>query len=222
MGLWIKVCCIADEAEAAQAVEAGADALGLVSAMPSGPGVIADAAIARIARAVAPPTRSFLLTSRTDAAGIVAQQRSAGCTTLQLVDRVAPQQYPRLRAELPGVELVQVVHVTGAEAVAEAAAAAGMADALRLDSGDPTGRVKRLGGTGRVHDWGLSRAVVEASGASGSPVWLAGGLRPGNVAGAVRAVQPAGVDVCSGVRTAGRLDPEKLRAFIGEARGAAG
>lgn len=207
----LKVCCIADADEARLAIAHGADALGLVSAMPSGPGVIEDAAIATIARAVPPPVATFLLTSRTDAPSIAAQAQASGANTLQLVDHVPPAALTALRAELPGVRLVQVIHVLDAASVREAAEAAPHVDALLLDSGNPRLAVKELGGTGRVHDWALSRSIVEASPV---PVFLAGGLRADNVAAAVAAVRPFGVDVCSGVRTDGRLDAAKLAALV--------
>jgi phosphoribosylanthranilate isomerase len=119
----VKICCIADEAEARLAVTHGAAAIGLVSAMPSGPGVIDDTTVARVAAALrGEPVRSFLLTACTTADGIAAQHAAAGTTTLQLVDRVPLPELQRLRARVPGVELVQVVHVTGAAALAQALA----------------------------------------------------------------------------------------------------
>jgi phosphoribosylanthranilate isomerase len=214
----MKICCIASVADAWLAIRHGAAAVGLVSAMPSGPGVIADEAIARVAAAVPPPVATFLLTCEPDAAAIVAQQRRLGATTLQLCDRVVEGTYARLREALPGIRLVQVVHVTGEAAVAEAVAVAPHVDALLLDSGRPTAAVKELGGTGRIHDWAISRrirALVD------TPVFLAGGLTPENVRPAIDQVGPFGVDVCSGVRTAGRLDEAKLAAFMANACGAA-
>lgn len=207
----VKVCCISTVTEARTAVRLGADALGLVSAMPSGPGVIADDLIAEIARAVPPPVATFLLTSRQDAGTIAAQVRAARVNTVQIVDAVPPEMYPRLRDALPGVKLVQVVHVVDGRAVAEAEAAAEHVDAVLLDSGNPALAVKELGGTGRVHDWSLSRRIRESIGV---PLFLAGGLRADNVGEAVRAVQPFGLDLCSGVRTDGRLDEAKLAAFM--------
>lgn len=206
----LKVCCIASADEARVAITLGADALGLVSAMPSGPGVVDDATIARVAARVPPPVATFLLTARQDAQGIARQARRAGVNTLQLVDAVPRTELRALRAALPGVRLVQVVHVLDEASVAEALAVAADVDALLLDSGNPRLAVKELGGTGRVHDWALSRAIVADAPV---PVFLAGGLRAANVADAVRAVRPFGVDVCSGVRTDGRLDPAKLDAF---------
>lgn len=207
----VKVCCISSTDEARAAVALGADALGLVSAMPSGPGVIADALIAEIARAAPPPVATFLLTSSQHADAIAAEVRAAGVNTVQLVDAVAPEVYPRLRAALPGVKLVQVVHVAGEASVAEAE----HVDAVLLDSGNPALPVKELGGTGRVHDWSLSRRIRASVGVS---VFLAGGLRADNVGEAIRAVGPFGLDLCSGVRTGGRLDEQKLAAFIAAVR----
>ena len=207
----VKVCCIASVEEARAAVECGASALGLVSEMPSGPGVIPEELIAEIAARVPPPVATFLLTCRQDAASVVAQQRRCRVNTLQLCDRVPAEVYGELRAELPGVSLVQVVHVRGEESFEEAMNVARHVDALLLDSGKPDLAVKELGGTGRTHDWRVSRRVVEASPV---PVFLAGGLKPENVAEAVSTVRPFGLDVCSGVRTDGRLDAEKLKRFF--------
>lgn len=207
----VKVCCISSVEEARVAVECGAAALGLVSEMPSGPGVIAEELIAEIAARVPPPVATFLLTCEQEAGAIVAQQRRCGTNTLQLCDRVAPEVHKELRARLPGVRLVQVVHVGGPASVAEAVAYAPHVDALLLDSGNQSLPVKELGGTGRVHDWRLSREIRERAGV---PVFLAGGLNDANARAAVEAVAPFGLDVCSGVRDRGRLDPSKLKRFF--------
>jgi phosphoribosylanthranilate isomerase len=213
----IKVCCITTQEEAALAVRLGADALGLVSAMPSGPGVIPEVQIAAIAARVPPGVATFLLTSRTTAMEILTQHRRCGTNTLQLVDRVDPGVRATLREVLPGIKLVQVVHVTGDASVDEARQTAAGVDALLLDSGNPALPVKELGGTGRTHDWSLSRRIVDTVPV---PVYLAGGLTPANVGEAVRRVRPFGVDVCSGVRAGGRLDEARLAAFIAAVRAA--
>lgn len=207
----VKICCIATAEEAALAMACGASALGLVSAMPSGPGVITEEAIAQIVATVPPSMATFLLTARQEADAIIEQHRHCRTSTLQLVDHVAPAELARLRRGLPGIRLVQVIHVTDATSLDKARAAAPWVDALLLDSGNPSLAVKELGGTGRTHDWALSRRIVEAAGV---PVYLAGGLRASNVAEAIAQVQPFGLDVCSGVRTEGRLDGDKLRAFM--------
>ena len=213
----VKICCIASHAEAELAVRAGADAVGLVSAMPSGPGPIAEDLIARIAARVPPPVATFLLTSLRDAEAIVAQHRRCGTSTIQLCDAIGTGAYAALRRGLPGVRLVQVIHVQDAGSVEEAARAAPHVDALLLDSGNPRRAVKELGGTGRVHDWSLSRAIRDVVTV---PVFLAGGLRAANVREAMDAVGPYGLDVCTGVRTDGQLDPDKVMAFIAAARAA--
>ena len=207
----VKICCIASIAEAWLAIAQGASAVGLVSAMPSGPGPIAEELIAEIAAKIPPGVSSFLLTCRQDVAAIVDQQRRLRVNTIQICDRLPPGSYAQLREALPGVSLVQVVHVTGPEAVDEAIAIAPDVDAILLDSGNQSLPIKELGGTGRTHDWRLSRTIRESIDV---PLYLAGGLKPENVAAAVREVQPFGIDVCSGLRTEGRLDPQKLAAFF--------
>ena len=219
MTIRIKICCIATPEEAQLAISAGASALGLVSAMPSGPGPIADEQIARIARVVPPPIATFLLTCRQDARDVARQVRASGCNTVQICDELVGRAYDTLRAELPNVRLVQVIHVEGEASIDEALAVAPQVDALLLDSGRPKGAVKELGGTGRVHDWSVSTIIRQRSPV---PLFLAGGLNAENVSEAIRTVRPFGVDVCSGVRTGGKLDPVKLTAFVRAVHAAAG
>jgi phosphoribosylanthranilate isomerase len=207
----IKICCISSKEEARLAISYGADALGLVSQMPSGPGVISEELIVEIAKSIPPPIASFLLTSLQDAEAIIEQQRRCRTNTLQLVDRLPPGSHQRLREALPGIALVQVIHVRGPEALEEALEVAPFVDALLLDSGRPDLPVKILGGTGQVHDWTISRRIREAV---SIPIFLAGGLSAENARAAVEEVAPFGLDLCSSVRTDGRLDPQKLERFF--------
>jgi phosphoribosylanthranilate isomerase len=209
--LYVKICCIQDFEEARLAISAGASAIGLVSAMPSGPGPIDEAQIARIAAAVPAPTETFLLTAHTESEVIADQHRRCGTTAVQLVDHVNESELRRLRKLLPKVRIVQVIHVAGPDSIDEARTAAPLVDTLLLDSGNPRLAIKELGGTGRVHDWTHSRRIRDGV---GIPVLLAGGLHPGNARAAMECVQPAGLDVCSGLRTEGRLDAAKLRSFF--------
>ena len=197
-------------------IENGASAVGLVSAMPSGPGVINEELIAEIAAVVPPSIGSFLLTCEPDADSIIEQQRRLRVNTIQICDSLEEGSYQRLRAALPGVSLVQVIHVRAEESITEAVAIAPFVDGILLDSGNPTLAVKELGGTGRTHDWNLSVRIREAIRV---PLFLAGGLNAANVAAAIRRVRPFGVDVCSGVRTDGRLDQTKLKDFFAAVRG---
>ena len=212
----MKVCCIQDERELRLAVAAGADAVGLVSRMPSGPGPIPEERIAALARGVPPGVSAFLLTCETGPDAIARQHARTGTDTLQLCDRTTLPARREVRARVPSARLVQVVHVTGPESLDEALAAQEAAGALLLDSGRLDGAVKELGGTGRTHDWATSRRICEQAGV---PVFLAGGLTAANVRAAVDAVGPFGVDVCSGVRADGALDPARLDAFLAAVRG---
>ena len=209
----VKICCIASVEEARLAIQSGASAIGLVSEMPSGPGPIPEDLIAQIAATIPPAVGSFLLTCKQDAASIIEQQRRLRTNTIQICDRLESGTHEDLRKALPGISLVQVIHVTGPESVDEAIAVAPAIDAILLDSGNQSLAIKELGGTGRTHDWSLSRKIRESVSV---PVFLAGGLRETNVAQAISYVEPFGVDVCSGVRTNGELDELKLRAFFAE------
>ncbi len=207
----IKICCISSIEEAMTAIKYGASALGLVGQMPSGPGVISDELIFEIARTVPPPIATFLLTSEIYVSEIVAHHFKTFTNTIQIVDELRDGDYKQLKEALPTVKIVQVIHVLNEASVDEAVRISEQVDALLLDSGNPTLQVKVLGGTGNIHDWKLSRKIVEQSKA---PVFLAGGLNANNVKDALDKVQPFGLDLCSGVRTDKKLDPAKLEAFF--------
>jgi phosphoribosylanthranilate isomerase len=207
----VKICCIKTVKEARTAVLHGASAVGFVSKMPSGPGVIPETRIAQIVKTLPPAVSSFLLTCRKTVGQIVAQHRQCQTTTIQLCHPLKEETLRQLKKALPGIKLVQVIHVTGAEVVPQARTAAPWVDALLLDSGTPTGATQTLGGTGKTHNWQISRRVREQVPV---PVFLAGGLRPENVAEAIRTVRPYGVDVCTGVRKDSKLDEERLAAFM--------
>ena len=209
----VKICCISSLDEARMAIDAGASALGLVGQMPSGPGVISDELIFSISAAVPPPIGTFLLTSETSANGIINHWNRSHTNTIQLVDAVSKDTYQALRNSLPGVKLVQVIHVQHEKSVDEAIETAPYVDAILLDSGNPNLEVKELGGTGRTHNWKLSRKIRESISV---PVFLAGGLKPENIRQAIDEVKLFGIDLCSGVRTNGMLDAEKLNRFMDE------
>jgi phosphoribosylanthranilate isomerase len=207
----IKICCISSEEEARLAIALGADALGLVGKMPSGPGPIEDELIAAITRTIHPPIASFLLTSEQSSQRIIDHIRRTGANTVQIVDELTEGKYAHIREELPLLRLVQVIHVTGEESIDQALRVQDDIDAILLDSGNPKAAVKTLGGTGNTHNWDISRELVKAVKV---PVFLAGGLNAGNVQEAIQKVRPFGVDICSGVRTKGLLDAAKLEQFV--------
>lgn len=207
----VKICCISSVDEAMLAIEYGAAALGLVGHMPSGPGIINDELIKEIAEKVPPPIATFLLTSETKPQDIIAHYKKANTTTIQIVDELEKREYQTLRKELPNVKLVQVIHVTDESAIKEAVELSTYVDAILLDSGNTNLTVKELGGTGRIHNWEISRRIRQSI---KIPLFLAGGINKDNVRQAIEVVQPFGLDLCSSVRTDGKLDPEKLRDFF--------
>jgi len=215
MKVRIKICCISTISEALLAIETGADAIGLVARMPSGPGPIPDELIREIAQEVPPPVATFLLTSETSASEIIKHHLRTNTNTIQIVDLLSDGTYNQIKEALPSVKIVQVIHVINQNSVDLAVSLSESIDALLLDSGNPNLVIKELGGTGRVHDWKLSRQIRDNA---KCPVILAGGLNPDNVRQAVEAVHPYAVDVCSGVRTDGRLDKNKLSDFITSVR----
>ena len=194
------------------AIQAGASALGLVSHMPSGPGVISDTQIREIAQTVPPPIATFLLTSLQNADDIISQHKICNTNTLQLVDHIPHKELEKLRTTLSSVKLVQVIHVIDHTSVAEAKAVSPFVDALLLDSGNPNLTVKELGGTGRTHNWQLSQEIRNTC---PIPIFLAGGLNAQNVQEAIQTVQPFGLDLCSSLRTKDQLDPQKVSDFFG-------
>lgn len=211
----VKICCIATVEEAKMALIFGADILGLVAKMPSGPGTIDDDLIQKIIKSIPSETLTFLLSPKTNPYEIIAHQQLTGANCIQLVDIVKAEDYKILRDNLPNIKLIQVIHVIDKNSVKEAKQYAEVADMILLDSGNPNLSVKELGGTGRVHNWELSREIVESI---TKPVFLAGGLNPENVREAIAYVKPYGVDICSGVRTNGKLDLEKLKRFFEEVK----
>lgn len=207
----IKICCISSIGEAKTAIQYGTDALGLVGEMPSGPGIISDNLSAKICGSIPPPISTFLLTSYTSAKAIIEHHKKVNTSTIQIVDKIDVNEYEIIKTALPGIKLVQVIHVIDEQSIQQAFEIAPYVDAILLDSGNPSLSVKELGGTGRTHNWLLSKQIVKSI---EKPVFLAGGLNAENVQAAIETVQPFAVDLCSCIRTGGLLDEEKLGAFM--------
>lgn len=207
----VKICCISSIEEAKIAIDYGASALGLVGQMPSGPGIIGDELIFQIAKMVPPPISTFLLTSETKPQNIISHHKRVQTSTIQIVDELEKREYHLIRNALPNVKLVQVIHVINENSVMEAIDLSNYVDAILLDSGNPNLSIKELGGTGRTHNWELSREIRKSI---PIPLFLAGGLNKNNVKQALEIVEPFGLDLCSGVRTDGKLDRKKLKDFF--------
>jgi phosphoribosylanthranilate isomerase len=204
----VKLCGMTDAAARNDAVDAGADAVGLVCDVSvDTPREIPPERAANLAASTPP----FVTTTLVTMLETVAE-------TVDLVDRVRPDVLqvhaagPADVATLASDTRTRIVAAVGLDA--DLSAYADAADALLLDSTDDAG----AGGTGRIHDWKRSRAVVDAL---DCPVVLAGGLTPENVAEGVATVRPYAVDVASGIESApGEKDPEAMRTFVEAARGA--
>jgi len=207
----VKICCIKNIEEATLAVKYGADAIGLVSQMPSGPGVISESEINKIAEFVPNNIKTFLLTSKQNSKDIIEQLKRCKTNTVQIVDKLTDGTYMDIKNALPNTDIIQVIHVLNENSINEAVKISNFVDGLLLDSGNPNLKTKVLGGTGETHNWKLSMKICEHV---DIPVFLAGGLNSQNVVEAIKAVHPSGVDLCSGVRTNGNLDERKLAEFM--------
>ncbi len=171
MRIRIKICCIASVEEAQLAISMGADALGLVARMPSGPGPIPDELIAFIAKRIPPPLASFLLSCEQTADSLIDHIKRTGTNTVQIVDELTDRNYLAIREAMPNLKIVQVIHVLSEENIKEAIEISQFADALLLDSGVPKAEIKLLGGTGKVHNWEISREIVRAVSYPGFSGW---------------------------------------------------
>jgi len=207
----VKICCISSIQEAELVINAGADAIGLVGPMPSGPGVISFSQIQEIRSVIGKTVDSFLLTSELTAERIISQHALTQTSTIQIVDNIGKAELVELKNALPRTQLVQVIHVQNEEAIQHAIDIQDYIDAILLDSGRPDKQIKILGGTGNIHNWNISRNIVNLI---SKPVWLAGGLNPDNVIEAYHKVKPYGIDLCSGLRSNKKLDEEKLNRFF--------
>jgi phosphoribosylanthranilate isomerase len=203
----IKICCISSIDEAKLAISHGASALGLVAKMPSGPVIISDELIDKIAKSIPSNIDNFMLTSETTAETIIEHHKKTNTNTIQIVDALKVGTYKQIKTAIPSIKIVQVIHVLNEASIEDALIISEQVDAILLDSGNPNLKIKELGGTGRIHNWNLSRKIVAQS---NCPVFLAGGINPLNIKQAIEEVQPYGIDLCSGVRTNQLLDAIKL------------
>ncbi len=209
----VKICGTRNVEEARMIVASGADALGfLIGLVEPNPDQIAPEEAAEIIAQLPPSVSSVLVTQQTDPQVVADLCCCARASAVQLHGGFAPEQIPELRRQVPSVTMIQVVHVAGPDSKMAALHAANFADAILLDSPRHGG----AGGTGKTHDWNLSREIVRAC---SKPVILAGGLTPENVELAIRTVGPSAVDVHSGVEDGqGNKSKEKLVRFVTRAR----
>jgi len=209
-----KVCGIRNYEDAMTAIRAGADALGfLVGITHLAEDKISAEEAAQIIAKLPPFISTVMVTHLTDKEQIVETARFLKVNTVQIHDYIPPQDVAYVRENLPGCKIIKAVHIINEAAAMEMMHSfESVCDALLLDS-----RTKdRLGGTGIVCDWDVSRKIVAEC---AIPVILAGGLNHENVYDAVLKVRPFGVDANSGLETPdGWKDPVKIRNYASNAR----
>jgi phosphoribosylanthranilate isomerase len=215
----VQVAGVIDEAEARMLLTAGVDLLGFPFRLPVHREDLPEEQAARLIRRLGIGPRAVLITYLEDPGGILELARKLGCGWVQVHGEPPADCGRALRALAPGLRLVKsLVHGLEEESALRRRMAAWepWVDAFLTDSADP--RTGARGATGRIHDWG---ADARLSAAGTRPLWLAGGLTPQNVAAAIAAVRPAGVDAHTGLEGSdGRKDPARVLAFVTAARAA--
>lgn len=213
----VKICGIRTEADVRIAVASGADAVGFISGVTHrSEDALAREHAAELVAATPPYVSTVLVTHLEHAEEIVGLAEIVGVDTIQVHGLVSSKTLRAVFDQSRGRwRITRVVHVTGDDSVGEALHVADACHAVHLDSRT----ADRLGGTGRTHDWSISRKIVDALASLGVPVILSGGLRPDNVADAVTAVRPYAVDVNSGVENErGDKDLSQSLQFVTTAR----
>ncbi|MBX3023415.1 phosphoribosylanthranilate isomerase [bacterium] len=213
----VQIAGVSSLEEAIAAADAGGDALGFTLRLPTGVhDELTEPKARGIIAALPPFVATVAITYVETPRQAVELCRYLGVTTLQLHGAFPTHEIPVLRVGLPHLKIIRAVHVTGPEARAQARALARQVDALILDTYDPA--TGRHGATGKTHDWRISRDIVAEVPV---PVILAGGLTPDNVADAIAAVRPWGVDVHTGVENPdGSRNLDRIRAFVRAAKSA--
>lgn len=140
----VKICCIKTIEEAEIAISFGASAIGLVSEMPSGPGVISDQSILEISNYASGKLDIFLLTSKQDSYSIITQLKKYKTTTVQIVDQLSKVSYSEIRSAVPDIKIVQVLHVVNDDCICKAKSIENEVDVILLDSGNDKLKLKSL------------------------------------------------------------------------------
>lgn len=213
----IQVAGVIDAEEAAMLLSAGVDWLGFPLRLPVHQEDLTEAEAARIIQSVIPAKRSVLITYLDRAAAISEFCRLLHCDIVQLHGNISTTELAALRKSDPSLFIIKSLVVkkdNQSELENLLQRSSPYVQAYITDTHDPLSGAD--GATGKRHDWAISRRLVQAS---RHPVILAGGLNPENVAEAIRVVQPAGVDVHTGLEDPdGRKDYQKTAAFVKNAR----
>ncbi|ADD03662.1 N-(5'-phosphoribosyl)anthranilate isomerase [Natrialba magadii ATCC 43099] len=201
----VKICGLTNADDLQTAVDAGADAVGVICDVPvDSPREVAVQEARDLVANVPPFVTSVLVTMPETPAAAAELAATVEPDALQIHGSLEPAALESVREQTS----TELIYAVDSQAVDEAEDAAAAADALLVDSTDEDGG----GGTGETHDWERTRDLVAAL---ETPVILAGGLTPANVTEAVQTVEPFAVDVASGVEaTGGVKDTDAVRSFV--------
>ena len=215
--MYVKICGVRRQEDALLAAELGADAIGLlVGQKHTSPDFIFTTVAKDIARALPPSVEAVLVTHVEDLDELERLLQQSEIRTIQLHSEIAPSSVERLRGRLPHLKIFKSINIISADSVAYPEAFEKLVGGFVLDSINvATGQ---LGGTGKTHDWSVSRQIVMRY--LEIPIILAGGLNSENVRSAIEYVHPFGVDVNSGTKAPdGFKDTRKIEEFIVQAKG---
>jgi phosphoribosylanthranilate isomerase len=204
----IKVCGIMNRTELTQAVSAGADGVGFIVEIDQSRHRLSARDAADLIKLVPLFTKSVAVIAPDDVERAVELAMKTGADVLQVHGSLSAEDMAELKGRVAQKLVATVASDCTLDEIRDYAASA---DAVLLD----TLCNGTLGGTGAVHDWNSSAALVKSLKV---PVILAGGLNPANVAAAIRKVGPYAVDASSGLETAGKKDPQKIFSFVREVR----
>jgi len=217
----IQIAGVSDDEEALMLADSGVLEIGFPLRLTVHKEDISEEHAARIIASLKPPVSGFLITYLTKASEIRDLCTKLGVLKVQLHGDVTAPEVDRLKTMAPGLRVIKslVVRTDNLPELETMVRLFGpCVDGFITDTYDPS--TGACGATGKTHDWGVSRRLVEMS---PRPVILAGGLDPENVRRAILHVQPAGVDAHTGVEApAGRKDRELVQAFVSRAKEAFG
>jgi phosphoribosylanthranilate isomerase len=206
----VKICGVKTLADAMMCASAGADYVGNIVNIPSSPRSISVEKSKKIFSLLPESTLGIAVTASKSPEEVVEIARAIDPCCVQLHGYEDPVFVEKVK-EGVSCKVIKAVHVKGVESIERALEYAEFCDAILLDTYS-----KRLGGSGKIHDWGIAKKIVEQADCH---VFLAGGLNPENIVEARNIVSPFCLDVSSGVeKSPGVKDPEKVKRFIARAK----
>lgn len=214
--MWVMITGITQIEDALKACSLGVDALGFLAEQVYASESISPEVATSITKSLSAMCECLLVTHLVGVQKIVHLASIIGVTTIQLPGNITPEGVIAIKNSLPDIKVIKSIHVLDNYCMEDVERYIGIADMIELDTIDIA--TSRIGGTGRTHDWNISRKIVQKYGYK-VPIILAGGLHSDNIENAIQTVEPFGVDVSSGVKDSeGIQDNEKLASFVYNAK----